>query len=299
MLEDIRRVVIVGTGLLGASVGRGLRDAGYAGSILGLARSSATLERATAGGAIDRGVEDLAEAVADVDGRLIVVLAVPVGSFDEWFRRLAPLQRRGLYITDVGSTKASVAAGGRRHLAQPQFFVPAHPMAGSERSGPEAADGGLFRGKPCVLCPSEDTDDSARDAVERLWQGLGARVRTMPPDEHDRQVAAVSHLPHLLAVLLTQTADDMGPLGLASTGFRDTSRLALSNPPMRQDIIMANRKPIGEALDRFASRLNELRGAVRKGKTDELRALLEAAQQVRQDWQDNRSPPPAEDTASG
>ena len=297
MLEDIRRVVVVGTGLLGASVGLGLRAAGYAGQIVGVGRTRPTLDEAEARGAIDRGVEDLADAVTEVEGRLIVVLAVPVGGFDECFRRLSGLQRRGLYITDVGSTKASVAAAARRYLSQPQFFVPAHPMAGSERSGPGAADGSIFRGRPCVLCPGPDTDDAAKASVEAMWRGLGCEVCEMTPDEHDRQVAGVSHLPHLLAVLLARTADDMGPLDLGSTGFRDTSRLALSNPPMRRDIVMANRKPIGEALDRFASRLNELRGIVRKGNAEALIELLEEAQRIRGDWQSEAGEATAKETA--
>ncbi len=247
MLDDIRRVVVVGTGLLGASVGKGLKAGGFDGEIVGVGRTAVTLERAVALGAIDRGLTQLEEAVGGVDGPLIVVIAVPVGRFGEVFRKLAEAQRRGMVLTDVGSTKASVAAEAKRYLKQPQFFVPAHPMAGSERSGPDAADARLFQGKPCVLCPTADTDASALAVVSEMWEALGAKLCTMTADQHDRQVAAVSHLPHLLAVLLAHTADDMGPLDLASSGFRDTSRLALSNPPMRTDIVMANRKPIGEA----------------------------------------------------
>ncbi|MEO1235801.1 MAG: prephenate dehydrogenase/arogenate dehydrogenase family protein [Planctomycetota bacterium] len=280
MLDDIPQITIVGTGLIGASVGLGVKAAGYAGRVVGVARSEATLERARAVGAIDDGATELADAVR-VDGKLLVVLAVPVGKTAEVFRTLAEHQRRGLYVTDAGSTKLGVAADAKRHLTQPQFFIPAHPMAGSERSGPESADADLFRGRLCVLCPDENTDAAALAAVTALWQSLGATLHTMTPDEHDHQVAAVSHLPHLAAVLLTLAADDIGPLTLASTGFRDTTRLALSNPPMRRDIVAANRKPIGEALDRFAARLNDLRGLVRKAKDDELLDLLTRAQSIR------------------
>lgn len=288
MQDDIRRVVIVGTGLLGASVGLGLRAAGFDGERVGVGRSQATLDAAIAVGGIDRGVLELSEAVAGVDGKLIVVVAVPVGGFGEVFRGLADHQRRGLIVTDVGSTKLSVAADAKRYLKQPQFFVPAHPMAGSERSGPEAAQDDLFRGRPCVLCPDRDTDAEASAAVRAMWETLGAEIHTMSADDHDRQVAAVSHLPHLLAVLLAHTADDMGPLDLASSGFRDTSRLAMSNPPMRTDIVMANRPPIGEALDRLASRLNELRGLVRKGKETDLLDLFTDAQAIRRAWGESR-----------
>ena len=296
MLDEIRRVVVVGPGLVGASVGLSLKAAGYGeaggggGEVVGVARKRETLAAAAAVGAIDRGVMDLAEAVDDVEGKLIVVVAVPVGRFGGVFRGLAAHQRRGMYLTDAGSTKASVVAEAWRYLEQPQFFVPAHPMAGSERSGPAAATADLFRGRPCVLCPDADTDDAALAAVTELWQGLGAVLHTMTPEQHDRQVAAVSHLPHLLAVLLARTADDLGPLDLASTGFRDTSRLALSSPAMRSDIVTANAKPIGEALDRLASRLNELRGIVRKGKEADLLDLLTDAQAIRQRWDEREGP---------
>ncbi|MEM1107408.1 MAG: prephenate dehydrogenase [Planctomycetota bacterium] len=288
MQDDIRRVVIVGTGLLGASVGLGLKASGFAGEIVGVARTQATIDAAITSGGVDLGVLELVEAVSEVDGKLIVVVAVPVGKFGEVFRQLAQHQRRGMYITDVGSTKLSVVADAKRYLKQPQFFVPAHPMAGSEQSGPGAAKGELFRGRPCVLCPTTDTDESAVAAVTAMWETLGSKLFTMTADEHDRQVAAVSHLPHLIAVLLAHTADDMGPLDLASSGFRDTCRLALSNPEMRRDIVMANRKPIGEALDRLSSRLNELRGQVRKGKDVDLLDLFVDAQAIRQDWDGSR-----------
>ncbi|MEM9881427.1 MAG: prephenate dehydrogenase [Planctomycetota bacterium] len=285
MFDAVSRVVIVGTGLVGASVGLGLKRAGFTGRVVGVGRTPATLETAKRVGAIDEGTADLAEAVTH-DGKLVVVVCVPVGTMGEVFRGLAPHQRRGLYVTDAGSTKLSVAADGRRYLTQPQFFVPAHPMAGSERSGPEAADGGLFRGRPCVLCPHDDAADDAVSAVRGMWEALGATIHVMTADQHDKQVAAVSHLPHLVAVLLAHTADDLGPLGLASTGFRDTTRLASSNPPMRTDIVAANAKPIGEALDRLAANLNELRGLVRKGRTDDLLDLFTDAAAIRDAWLD-------------
>ncbi|MEM6853260.1 MAG: prephenate dehydrogenase [Planctomycetota bacterium] len=291
MQDDIRRVVIVGAGLLGASVGLGLKAAGFLADnaeIVGVGRTQATLDAAVAGGGIDRGVLELSEAVGGVEGKLIVVVAVPVGKFGEVFRQLAEHQRRGMVVTDVGSTKLSVVADAKRYLKQPQFFVPAHPMAGSEQSGPEAARGDLFRGRPCVLCPMTETDEAALAAATAMWEALGAKLFTMTADDHDHQVAAVSHLPHLVAVLLAHTADDMGPLDLASSGFRDTCRLAMSNPEMRRDIVMANRKPLGEALDRLASRLNELRGLVRKGKDVELLDLFTDAQVIRRDWEASR-----------
>jgi len=283
MLDDIRQVTIVGTGLLGASVGLGIKAAGFRGAVVGVGRTQATLDTAIELGALDRGHTTLASAMG-TSGPGIVVVAVPVSRFSEVFAALATHQRPGLYVTDVGSTKSSVVADAQQHLAQPQLFVPAHPMAGSERSGPEAADGSLFRGKPCVLCPNPDTDADALSAVTAMWQALGAVLHTLTAEDHDRQVAAISHLPHLLAVLLTHTAEALGPLDLASSGFRDTSRLALSSPSMRADIVTANRQPIGEALDQLADRLNDLRQTVHAGKAADLLSLLTEAQTIRQAW---------------
>ncbi|MEM8782018.1 MAG: prephenate dehydrogenase [Planctomycetota bacterium] len=280
---DVSQITIVGPGLLGASVGLGLKRAGYAGRVVGVSRTQATLDTARQVGAIDVGFTELSPAVR-VDGRCVVVVCVPVGRFGDVFRQLAEHQRRGMYVTDVGSTKLSVVADAKRFLKQPQFFVPAHPMAGSEKSGPQHADADLFSGKPCVLCPDDTTDPNALATTRQMWESLGSVIHLLTADAHDHEVAAVSHLPHLLSVLLTLTADDIGPLDLASSGFRDVSRLALSSPAMRGDIIAANRKPIGEALDRFASRLNELRGVIRKTKDEELAAMLEAARVRRDAW---------------
>lgn len=283
-------MVIVGPGLLGGSLGLGLRAAGWAGRITGVARRPETLAMAQQVGAIDEGLEDLAEALGRLEAKALVVLAVPLSAFAACFKTIAPFQRRGLVTTDLGSVKAPVAAEARRHLSQPQFFVPAHPMAGSEKSGPEAADAQLFKGRPCVLCPDAGTDPDATALVAELFERLGGTVLSMDASEHDARVAAISHLPHLLSVLLTQTAATMGqaagspdadPLLLASSGFRDTTRLALSNPPMRRDIVAANRERIGEALDRFARALNQLRGEVRKADDGALLARLEEARGIR------------------
>ncbi|BAM02740.1 prephenate dehydrogenase [Phycisphaera mikurensis] len=295
-LDAVAEVVIIGPGLLGASVGLGLRAAGWAGRITGVARSAATLDAAAAVGAIDGGFDDPEPALANLSGPSLVIVAVPLSGFAAVFKKIAPHQRRGLVTTDLGSVKAPAAAEAKRHLAQPQFYVPAHPMAGSEKSGPAAATAGLFRGRPCVLCPDDATDAGALARVAALFERLGGEVVTMTAAEHDARVAAVSHLPHLASVLIAQTAAAMGaaagsagppdgrgaqPLQLASTGFRGATRLALSNPPMRRDIVLANRERIGEALDRFAKQLNQLRGEIRKGDHDALLARLEEAQGIR------------------
>ncbi len=284
VLPDIAQVMIVGPGLLGGSVGLGLKALGYAGRIVGVSRTRATLDEAVGVGAIDAGFTDVGEALKH-GGRCLVVVCVPLGRFAAVFEALAPHQTANMVITDVGSTKLSVIAEAKRALPRPEFFVPAHPMAGSEKQGPKHAEARLFQGKPCVLCPDDTTDAGALCTVTSLWEALGSVVCTMTAEEHDQQVAAISHLPHLLSVLLTLTASDIGPLDLASSGFRDTTRLAASNPPMRADIIANNRAPIAQALDRFASRLEGLRALLRENKDDEFMALLNDAQAARLGWQ--------------
>ncbi len=285
VLARWQRIVIVGPGLIGASFALAVKSAGYAGLVVGIARTRETLDEAKAVGAIDAAYEDLDHAFAPrhTDDELVVI-GVPLGAFASVFKQLAPHERPGRVLTDLGSAKASVVHDCRRHYPAPQRFIPAHPMAGSEQQGPGFASADLFVGKPCVLCPDEHTDADALDTVTQTWQTTGAYTLTMSPTEHDRKVAAVSHLPHLLAVLLCNTLEHTGGLELASTGFRDASRLAASNPPMRADILKANRNEIAEALDRFTKELNTLRGELRKDQHEALLQRMQAAKDLRDAW---------------
>jgi prephenate dehydrogenase len=285
ILARWQRLVIVGPGLLGSSFALALRAAGYSGRIVGVARSRETLDAAKAVGAIDTGHDSIDAAFGEEHtGDELVILGVPLSAFAHCFKQLAAHERPGRVLTDLGSTKASVIADCRRYYPAPQRFVPAHPMAGSELQGPQHAQATLFRGRPCVVCPDEHTDADALDAARATWALTGAKVLTMNPFDHDRQVAAISHLPHLLAVLLCNTVEQVGGLQLASTGFAGASRLASSNPPMRADILEANRNEIAEVLDRFAKELNTLRGELRKGQRDDLLQRMNAAKQMRDGW---------------
>jgi prephenate dehydrogenase len=283
MLDDIRRVAIVGTGLLGASVGLGLRAAGYRGSIVGVGRRRDPLDEAVAAGAIEEGVTDFAHAAAETD---LAVVAVPLGAFDSVFADIAPHDHDRLIISDVGSTKASVVAAAARHLPNPARFCGAHPMAGSEQQGPAAGRADLFADKPCILTPRDSTDPRAIETVEALWRGLGMTLLRMTPEQHDRHTAVVSHLPHLLAVLLMRVVGEQGGWDVASTGLRDTSRLASSNPPMRRDILRANRTAVGEALACFANHLDALRGVLAEEADEALLQTLTDAKQTRDHWLD-------------
>jgi prephenate dehydrogenase len=285
-LPELDQVVIIGPGLLGASLGLSLKTRGYAGRVVGVGRRESTLDQAVQVGAIDRGVTRLEQTLATAEGRgkVLIVIALPVGKFDEAFRSIAPHQRSGLYITDVGSTKQSICASARKLLRDPTAFIPAHPMAGSEKQGPQHADPDLFEGKPCVLTPDADADAKAYEIVKKLWQALGMVLLHMTPADHDRHVAAASHLPHLLAVALIRSVEALGGIELASSGFRDTSRLASSNPPMRVDILASNREAVLGAIDQVQSELQALRKALTGTDTEPMLDMLENAKQFRDGW---------------
>jgi len=281
---DVDQITIFGTGLLGASVGLGLKAKGFGGAVVGVGRRRKTLEQARELGAIDRGVLDFGEAAA---GTGLALIAVPLSGFKAVFTTLARHDHPGLYVTDLGSTKASVVAAADA-LPDPRRFCGSHPMAGSEARGPRAARGDLFRGKPCVLTPGPETDPRAVALAESLWTTLGMNLLRRDPDAHDRAVAAVSHLPHVLAALLMNAVDDCGGLELGSTGLRDTSRLASSNPPMRRDILLNNRAAVVKTLGVFARHLDAFRATLAAGPdaASDARVLdtLEHAAAVRAGW---------------
>jgi len=283
-MRGAERVAIVGTGLLGASVGLGLKRRGWAGEVVGIGRTAATLADAERGGAIDRGTSDYA-ALGECD---VAVVAVPLGAFDAVFEAMAGHWHDGLVVTDVGSTKRSVGAAARKWLPVPGRCVGSHPMAGKAEAGPSAADGELFVGKPCVICAAEGDEPAAVAKVEAMWEVLGARLLRMTPEAHDAAVASTSHLPHAAAVALVAAADRLGEDGwrVASTGFAGATRLASSNPPMRADIMRANADELDKALGVYVEELEALRAVLREGGTAGLVDRLERAKQRRDDWQD-------------
>ena len=283
-LARLPRITLVGTGLIGTSLGLGLRAVGYAGRIVGVARSADALERAAARGAVDEAATDLGAAVA-ASGPHLLVVATPLRAFEAVFRSLAAAPAE-LVITDVGSTKASVVALANRHLRSPARFVGAHPMAGSERSGPDGAHADLFKGRPCVLTPEAHTEPEAISLVSSLWQALGMRILERDAAAHDRAAASVSHLPHVAAAGLARVAGKHGGLELASSGFRDATRLASSNPSMWADILAHNREAVLEAIAGFERELAELRRGLEAGEDEAVAQWLAWAKSVRDDWRD-------------
>ena len=265
----VRQVTVVGLGLIGGSIGLSARRRGLAREIVGLSRRQATIRRARIRGAIDWGTTDPARAVRDAD---LVVLATPVDTLIPQALRLARVMRPGGLLTDTGSTKAAVVEALDRRLGRRIAFVGAHPIAGSEQRGLDAAQADLFDGSLCVMTPTTRTDPRALAAVARFWTRLGMRVVTMSPVRHDRLLAGGSHLPHLIAYAL---AGSIWPgLPRSPQSFTDVTRIARSEPDLWDDIFLSNRQPLLAALVAFTRELERLGRAVAKGDRTALRRRL-------------------------
>lgn len=284
-LASLRRITLIGTGLLGTSIGLGLKSRGYAGRLVGLGRTRDAPARAVELGALDEATTDFS-VLASTD---LAIICVPLGAFASVFAQIAPWDHPELVLTDVGSTKMTVLAAARAELPVPARFVGSHPMAGKEQFGPDAAEGELFGGKPCILSVEADTDPAAVQLVSALWQTLGMRVLHLSAQEHDCQTAAISHLPHAASVLLMRAARRLGGLEIASTGFRDTTRLASSNPLMRENILLANRQPVLEALAAYREEIDQLMAWLEAGDRAALMNCLEETRQWREQWLRDRS----------
>lgn len=277
-------LAIVGTGLIGGSFALALKQAGAVGEVLGTGRSPAKLTLARELGLIDRAADWRQAGQADC-----ILLALPVGETGSALRQLAPHLKPGAIVTDAGSTKAGVVDAARAALGV-RFadFVPGHPIAGSELSGPGAARADLYRGKRVVLTPQADTRADALATVRLLWETTGALVETLDAVQHDRIFAAVSHLPHLAAFALVdalaQRADAETFFRFAAGGFRDFTRIAGSSPEMWRDIALTNHEALLDELDAYLATLQTLRLAVSEKDGDALLNLFSRARAARENW---------------
>lgn len=274
-----RTVAIVGVGLIGGSMGLAIRRRGLAQRVLGVGYRQASLDRALRLGAVDEATRDLRRA-AEGD---LVVLATPVGRIVELARAARDVLRPETIVTDVGSTKGRLVRE-LEALADARFrYVGSHPMAGSEQRGVEAAHPDLFQGALCFLTPTPRSDPRAVDLLTRLWQALGARVRQLSPDEHDRLLARASHLPHLVAAALVHTTS-RAALACAGSGFRDATRIASGDPRLWADVCLHNPERLLEALQAFQQCLGVLQDILQRGSEGELLAWLQAAKVARDEY---------------
>jgi cyclohexadieny/prephenate dehydrogenase len=277
-------VALIGLGLIGSSIAHAIRRGGLARRITGHAKSEATRKTAERLRLCDAVYADPAEAVAGAD---LVILCTPVGSYGALAEAIAPALAAGATVTDVGSVKGAVVRDVAPHLPEGVHFVPGHPIAGTEHSGPEAGFAELFDGRWCILTPLPGADPDAVSKLERFWQGCGASVELMTPEHHDLVLAIVSHVPHLIAYNIVGTASDLEQvtqkevIKFSASGFRDFTRIAASDPTMWRDVFLNNREAVLEMLGRFVEDLTSLQRAIRWGDGDALFDLFTRTRAIR------------------
>ncbi len=281
---QFRKLALIGLGLIGSSISHAARRGGLVSEISGAARSAPTRQVARELGLVDSVHEDPAAAVADAD---LVILCVPVGSCGDVAKAMAPGLSEGTIVSDVGSVKSSVIRDVGPHLPDGVHFVPGHPIAGTEHSGPQSGFAELFDDRWCILTPTGDCDPEAIARLKAFWQGLGSNVEVMPPDHHDLVLAITSHLPHLIAYNIVTTAEhlervaDADVIKYSAGGFRDFTRIAASDPTMWRDVFLNNKEAVLEMLGRFSEDLTTLQRAIRYGDGDTLFRLFTEARHIR------------------
>jgi cyclohexadieny/prephenate dehydrogenase len=262
-----KRIALIGFGLIGGSIARAARAQGLAGEIVTTARSAKTRARVTELGIVDAVLETNAEAVKSAD---LVILCIPVGACGAVAAEIAPFLEPGAIVSDVGSVKGAIARDMGPHIPKGVHFVPAHPVAGTEHSGPDAGFAELFINRWCILTPPEGADPAAVEKLRAFWAGLGARVEIMTPDHHDLVLAITSHLPHLIAYTIVGTADELEEvtssevIKFSAGGFRDFTRIAASDPTMWRDVFLTNKEAVLEMLGTFNEDLAKLTRAIRR-----------------------------------
>lgn len=283
---------VIGPGLIGSSVLRRLRaHLGLVDRLIVADRDPAVLERIRDLDLGDIVTDDMQKAVEDAD---CVMLCVPVGAIAPVAATILPHMKPGAILTDVGSTRRSVVEALTPHLRDDIAYVPAHPMAGTEHSGPDAGFATLFEDRWCLLTPSGDAPQEAIDRIADFWRAMGARIRIMDPDHHDTICAMVSHLPHLIAFTICGTADTLAEdmraevLDFAASGFRDFTRIAASDPTMWRDIFLNNSDALLSVLDRFSQDAAAMAAAIRKGDEKTIVETISRGRRIRRSLIENR-----------
>lgn len=280
----INRIAIIGVGLIGGSLARVLRERGEVGEIVGIGRAEENLRRAVELGVIDRYEHDPAKGVCGAD---MVFLATPVCTIAPLLARIAPSLAPGAIVTDGGSVKEEIVVACERLVPPGCFFVGGHPIAGTEKSGVDASFSTLYNGRRCIVTPTDATDKKALARVVRMWEIAGSEVVLMDPVKHDKVVAAISHLPHMVAYSLVHAVADYDGcdesiLKYSAGGFRDFTRIASSDPAMWRDIALQNRGAVLEMMDFFTTRYARLRSLVAAGDGDGLEAFFSHSREQRE-----------------
>ena len=284
MTQIYDRVALIGLGLIASSMFHAIKRAGLAGEVVGYARSPETRDIAREIGLCDRVYDSAREAVEGAD---LVVLCVPVGAMEQVTIDIAPALKSGATVSDVGSVKRAVIDAVAKHLPQGVHFVPAHPLAGTEHSGPTSGFAELFDDRWCIIVPDMCDDATAVARLENLWRGMGSNVDRMDADHHDLVLAVTSHTPHLIAYTMVGVADDLRRvtdsevIKYSAAGFRDFTRIAASDPTMWRDVFLNNKEATLEVLGRFTEELFMLQRAIREGDGDHLHDYFTRTRSIR------------------
>ncbi len=280
-----KNVTIIGVGLIGGSLAKALKAKNLADTITGAGRSKAPLEQAVRTGAIDRRAQGSAYGVEEAD---LVVLAAPVGAFEKIMREIGPHLKEGTIVTDVGSVKGNLIKLIETELPRGVHYVPAHPIAGREKSGVSEASENLFEGRRCILTPTSKTNKKALKAVHEMWRAIGSKVTVMDADLHDRVFAAVSHLPHVAAFAMMCAVAELNTgsedyLEFSGAGFRDFTRIAASSPEMWKDICIMNGDNLIQMIDRYVFCLNRFKREIIAGDAMRLEKHLKKSSDIRRE----------------
>jgi cyclohexadieny/prephenate dehydrogenase len=284
MTRPFDRVALIGIGLIGSSLAHAMRKQRLAGEITGFARSEATRAKAMEIGLVDKIFPTAAQAVKDAD---LVILCSPVGTYGELAREIGHVLKSGAILTDVGSVKGAVVRDVLPHVPKDVNFIPGHPIAGTEQSGPESGFAELFINRWCILTPLPDSEPGAVERLTDFWRACGSNVELMTPEHHDLVLAITSHLPHLIAYNIVSTAADLEEvtssevIKYSAGGFRDFTRIAASDPTMWRDVFLNNKDAVLEMLGRFSEDLSALQRAIRWGDGDMLFDVFTRSRQIR------------------
>ena len=278
------KIALIGIGLIGSSISHAARRAGIVGTITGSARTPATLATAKRLGLVDAAYATAAEAVKDAD---LVILCVPVGACGAVAKEIAPVLKPGACVTDVGSVKGCIVRDCGPHIPADVHFIPGHPIAGTEHSGPESGFAELFDNRWCILTPPDGAAPAEVERLKSFWEALGSNVEVMPADHHDMVLAITSHVPHLIAYNIVNTAahlervTDSEVIKFSAGGFRDFTRIAASDPTMWRDVFLNNKEAVLEMLGRFTEDLIHLQRAIRFGEGETLFRMFTDARAIR------------------
>ena len=279
MKTPFQTVSLIGVGLLGGSLGLALKERGMATRIRGVGRRQSSIGTALEAGVIDEGTLSISEGVAGAD---LIVICTPANNVPETLDAIRPLCAKGAVVTDVASTKATICAHAKKAWSSPYHFVGSHPMAGSEKFGPEHANASLYDGAVTFVETCDDHEDGVYARVVELWESVGSRVVTIDPSEHDEMVARTSHVPHVLASILAQCVQDQeSARPFVGTGFRDTTRVAEGRPELWRDICLTNADAIVQGLKVVRGDLEHVIQAIESGDADALDNFFEQGVQAR------------------